>query len=405
MAVLSGCDALVLGGGITGITTAIVLQSLGLKTAVITEKLPMQAPGETDCPGVPTSYAMASAYPHNLRVNNLLQISDASQAVFQLLMSEPGSGVERYRLFEVYEHEPEEAPLGSRRMRFSTFDGSPDTLKRTINPPVRPGAEHLWGWVFDTYFADMPVYLAYLWSLFKERGGRVELARVESTEILKAAKGKTVFNCLGLGAVDFVSDKAPAVIVRGKQVLVPDAPCVGNEDGLGLSYNYTPSAEVFSRADGKPEYVHFFPRSDGWVLGQTREPGHLDEQGNWQGGAVCADELLIGDCAIPAPIIELNDVLLKNWLNQDLSKYVLNGRAGYRYYRDPEDSGVRLECEARDHTLIVHNYGHGGSGITMSWGCAIESVRLFLNGSNRQPKQSPSSIELDRVLFKELNTL
>jgi D-amino-acid oxidase len=33
---------------------------------------------------------------------------------------------------------------------------------------------------------------------------------------------------------------------------------------------------------------------------------------------------------------------------------------------------VRLETEPGTH--IVHNYGHGGSGVTFSWGCALEVV-------------------------------
>ena len=44
-------------------------------------------------------------------------------------------------------------------------------------------------------------------------------------------------------------------------------------------------------------------------------------------------------------------------------------RVGLRPYRSP---GVRLEAEAG--TRIVHNYGHGGSGVTFSWGCAREVV-------------------------------
>ena len=46
----------------------------------------------------------------------------------------------------------------------------------------------------------------------------------------------------------------------------------------------------------------------------------------------------------------------------------------------PGRQTVRLETELRRHAgrslRIVHNYGHGGAGITLHWGCAAEAVRL-----------------------------
>jgi glycine/D-amino acid oxidase-like deaminating enzyme len=373
---LAACNTWVLGGGITGITTALVLQSLGLKVAVLTDFVPLQA-GEGDRPCIATGYAMASAYPHNLRVTNLLQVSDASQAVFEYLASEPDSGVQQYRMYEVFEQEPEEAALGFRRMALQKFDGKPEQLRRTINPPIRPDAQYLWGWAFNTYFADMPRYLAFLWSLFRERGGLVEIVRVNLNEILTYAAGRSIVNCLGHGAIKLVGDESPAVMVRGKQVLVPKAPFVCGPDKVPVAYNYTPPAEVFCRADGQAEYVHFFSRSDGWVLGQTREPGSLDEQGEWHGAAVICKEKIINGPGIPLPIIDLNEMILRNWLGCSLSDRTLVGRVGYRYYRDPDGTGVRLCSEFKSGSLIVHNYGHGGSGITMSWGCALECARMM----------------------------
>lgn len=38
----------------------------------------------------------------------------------------------------------------------------------------------------------------------------------------------------------------------------------------------------------------------------------------------------------------------------------------------PARPTVRLEREGR----IVHCYGHGGAGVTLSWGCATEVVAL-----------------------------
>jgi len=42
-------------------------------------------------------------------------------------------------------------------------------------------------------------------------------------------------------------------------------------------------------------------------------------------------------------------------------------RAGVRPYRK---ATYRLEPETVGDKYVVHNYGHGGAGITMSWGCA-----------------------------------
>jgi D-amino-acid oxidase len=52
---------------------------------------------------------------------------------------------------------------------------------------------------------------------------------------------------------------------------------------------------------------------------------------------------------------------------------VLGHRVGLRPFR-PQ---VRLEAEPPGNgPLVVHNYGHGGAGITLSWGCAAEAAAL-----------------------------
>jgi len=45
-------------------------------------------------------------------------------------------------------------------------------------------------------------------------------------------------------------------------------------------------------------------------------------------------------------------------------------KVGLRPFRR---SGVRLEADGR----VIHNYGHGGSGFTVSWGCAEEVAALI----------------------------
>src|SRR5262249_49529535 len=135
-----------------------------------------------------------------------------------------GSGVTQYRMFEVFENEPEAAPQADRRLEFQTFSGTPSELKRTIDPPARNGAKHLYGWVFKTYFADMPVYLPFLWSLFRERGGSVQQAMITPEFVSQLSDDQPVINCLGYGARSLFHDDSPAIFMRGRQLLVPGAP-------------------------------------------------------------------------------------------------------------------------------------------------------------------------------------
>lgn len=393
----AAADIHVLGGGISGLTTAIVLQALGLKVQIIAEKIP-NATIATD-PGIPTAYAMASAYPHNLQIKNLEQISDDSQSVFSILCAESRAGVELHEIFEVYEDKPEAPPLGSRRMKMEYFDGTPQTLARTINPPARSAARYLWGWKFNSYFADMPVYLDYLWKLFYERGGQLRTQRITS-EILQQSAGRTFVNCLGSGAVQFCEDQSPLKILRGRQVLVKDAPRLVGKHELPVAYNYTPVEEIFPRGDGNPEYLHFFSRSDGWLLGQTREPGLFDEDGNWHGIAAPVPTFELDEISIPKQILELNRELLKSWMNVELNQTELVGREGLRYYRDPLETGVRLNSSIEHDNFVAHNYGHGGSGITMSWGCALEVARMICN--HIKPKVPRGKTQLDRILQNSL---
>ena len=53
---------------------------------------------------------------------------------------------------------------------------------------------------------------------------------------------------------------------------------------------------------------------------------------------------------------------------------------------------VRLDAEVRQlgsrQLRIVHNYGHGGAGITLHWGCAAEAAQLTQQLLQQQEPQS-----------------
>lgn len=52
---------------------------------------------------------------------------------------------------------------------------------------------------------------------------------------------------------------------------------------------------------------------------------------------------------------------------------ILDQWVGLRPFRI---GGVRLEHEVIEGMHVIHNYGHGGCGITLSWGCASHVVGL-----------------------------
>lgn len=61
---------------------------------------------------------------------------------------------------------------------------------------------------------------------------------------------------------------------------------------------------------------------------------------------------------------------------------------GLRPFRQP----VRVEAEVIEkrtgHTIVIHNYGHGGHGVSLSWGTAIHAARLVDENLNKRKLQS-----------------
>lgn len=89
------------------------------------------------------------------------------------------------------------------------------------------------------------------------------------------------------------------------------------------------------------------------------------------GATGCASR---GRAAPHAPSIGVSPSEAGIFAAPDLSDGAVVGtRAGIRPYRSGR---VRIEAEFVGEKLLAHNYGHGGAGVTLSWGCAAEVLRL-----------------------------
>ncbi len=175
------------------------------------------------------------------------------------------------------------------------------------------------GWTFVTPLIEMPRYLRWLTERLLELGGtitRMNLGGLPSGADL-------VVNCSGLGARLLGADRS-VVPVRGQVVYVEQ---VGLDrwllDGAG------------------PTYI--VPRSRDIVVGGT------DVLGEWSrtpSPETAADILARAARLVP----ELKDAR------------VIRHKVGLR----PVRPAVRVERVGD----VVHCYGHGGAGVTLSWGCA-----------------------------------
>jgi hypothetical protein len=53
--------------------------------------------------------------------------------------------------------------------------------------------------------------------------------------------------------------------------------------------------------------------------------------------------------------------------------YQLTAMEGLRHQRVK----VRIEREQKHSMDVIHNYGHGGAGVTLSWSCALKVASLI----------------------------
>ena len=91
--------------------------------------------------------------------------------------------------------------------------------------------------------------------------------------------------------------------------------------------------------------------------------------------------------------------MIKNLTGKDIEEYEKTAGIGYRFSRN---GGVRLEKanEFADKVLF-HNYGHGGAGYTLSWGCAFQILKLIIDETGQIPFDK---IDVKRAVPKKNST-
>ncbi|MEA2238136.1 MAG: D-amino-acid oxidase [Thermoanaerobaculia bacterium] len=201
---------------------------------------------------------------------------------------------------------------------------------RSLEPEEIPAA-YRYGFAITVPVMETPRYLPYLRRRFRKAGGRIRQKTIGDLREL-TPKFDAVVNCSGYGAKTLCNDRLlrPG---RGIVVLTPNP-------GIDRALVY---------AEDPKALMYVIPRRNDCVLGG------------------CDDEV---ESTIVSPAMARAIHARCRRIEKSLPAMVAT-KVGIR----PVRSEVRLEIERVDGTPIVHNYGHGGAGFTVSWGCAREVLR------------------------------
>jgi D-amino-acid oxidase len=313
-------DVFVIGAGVSGLTTGICLAEAGKAVVIQAAEMPQA-----------TTSAVAGALwgTHLVGADERVPAwADETRGELEKLAGHRGTGVHLA------------TGLMAVRVPQETPPEVTDAADFTSCPPDELPAGYAAGWRVAAPLAAMPIYLDYLQGRFAAAGGK--LLEPRSFATLAEAAGRSsapvIVNCAGSGAYALVPD--PSVTpVRG-QIVVTENP--------GITEFFVGNGE------GSADLTYFFPHEQTVVLGGTQDHGDWSRTPD----AGTAEDILAACTAVEPRLAGAR---------------VLHHRVGLR----PARPRVRLEAEAiAGNRHIVHNYGHGGAGISLSWACARDAAGL-----------------------------
>jgi D-amino-acid oxidase len=321
-------DVLVLGGGVAGLTSGLALRRAGHRVRIWAKALP---------PETTSNVAAAVWYPYRAYpVDRVTAWGAEAYRRFMELAGEPRSGVILSEVLDL-----RAAPSAD-----PEWAGSVADFRHARPDELPPGYGD--GFAFRAPVIDMSVYLDYLRRAFEEAGGRIERRAVADLDEAFAAC-PVVVNCTGLGSRELLGDAdihpARGQVIRiahngFRRVLLDDT------DPRQVTY-IVPRLHDIVLGGVDDDYDERLGVDEGQRLSILRRCANLVEHYDPAFAASLRAHL---DPAVPAEPARIQGVAV-----------------GLR----PVRSAIRLEAEriAPDR-LLIHNYGHGGAGVTLSWGCA-----------------------------------
>jgi len=313
---ISNNQITVLGAGVIGLTTAIVLQEAGYELRIIAAHLPY---------GLNTTSNKAAAiwFPYKAEPpEKINQWSKESYERFEALSQIANSGIKVVDTIYIAQDKNQ-----------WWIPAFPNGTVRDALPEQLPG-HYESGLIAEVPFIDTPIYLHYLVEHFRANGGTIKQQQITTEDIPKLADQQLVINCTGMNS----------------QTLF-------NDEKLYPIQGYIAKVEAPQQTDyilrDEEVLAYIIPRADGVILGGTDFENEYETTPKRE-----VIESIVSRCQALSPHLA--------------KAKLINSYVGLRPARK---GGIRLEKDAKWN--IIHNYGHGGSGFTVSWGCAREVLLLI----------------------------
>lgn len=313
-------SVLVIGAGVSGFSTGILLLKNGYDVVMWSKDLPEN-----------TTSAIAAAfwYPYLCEPKEKVVAWSkfTREYLEQNVMGDPTAGCEARNMYEFFDK-----PMGT-----PWWKDAVELWRHAEKSEIPDG--YVDGYCSPMILLDTTFYLPWIFAQFKELGGKFIQRTVRDLD--KDTTGhNVVVNCTGLGAAELCNDKE-LYPVRGQVVVV------------------RPNGTHDIRADDEAHnnLAYIIPRHNDIILGGTAQ------KDNWDLEIDPADTReILRKAALLNPKFKSVEIIAQ--------------KVGLR----PGRGSVRVEKEDLRGRIIIHNYGHGGAGYTISWGCANEVVSLIQNG-------------------------
>jgi D-amino-acid oxidase len=318
----------IIGAGVSGLTCAVVLAEHGYQTAIFARETGRKT----------TSGAAAAVwFPYHVEpANKIIPLALETYHALVDLIRFPETGVSIIESRQFSRTGEIQIPDWAIPLGASVIPSTSSVMSSEVETsPTVFSSFFKNGFSLRVPLMDTTIYLDYLAARFRRAGGQINAnVKVEDLEDVDR-EFDLVVNCAGIGARELVQD-ADLEPHRGQVAIVPRI------EGLSCAIV----------CDDAP-LMYAIPRANDCVFGGTNE---------------LSDNLAADSGTTSRIVTECCQVL-----NIDEPR-VLAERVGLRPFRR---SGVRLERDRlSDGRAVIHNYGHGGAGFTLSWGCAREVVDL-----------------------------